>query len=206
MMDHGGEDALALAQPQRAILWVKSFEHRLEKDYVDVTLTLPSCGADLKRAAVAVLAPHSGTVRLDDIKLYVVHSAEAAGEPPLSAEESSALQHFYPPSRRIECGMDGKHFLISGLSGELELIIADSFLEVSDVWNFPIPTHQSIFLLQTLAPRPSRPRQHVGSTDFRQLMWDILNMSIVSFLTLQVVQSAVMNTFPLNGIGINRSR
>jgi hypothetical protein len=112
-----GGDVLASAQ--HVVLWVKCSEF-LEKDYRSVSVVLPSNGEDLKKASVAALAPRGTTVSLEDIKLYRVQTNQASGEPPLPAEVSSALsRNHFPPSRQIEHGMDGKHFLISGLSGEM---------------------------------------------------------------------------------------
>ncbi len=111
-----GGDALAA---QHVVLWVKRSEF-FEKDYRSVSVVLPSNGEDLKKASVAVLAPRGTTVSLEDIKLYRVQTDQASGEPPLPAEVSSALsRNHFPSSRQIEHGMDGKHFLISGLSGEM---------------------------------------------------------------------------------------
>ena len=116
-----GEDALTSAQ--RVVLWVKSAEH-LEKDYRSVSIVLPSNGEDIKNATVAALAPRGTTTGLEDLKLYRVQTDQAAGEPPLLAEENSALRgNHFPSSRRIEHGIDGMYFLISGLSGEMGSLI-----------------------------------------------------------------------------------
>jgi hypothetical protein len=116
------EDALTSAQ--RVVLWVKSAEHLLEKDYRSVSIVLPSNGEDFKKASVAVLSHRGTIVGLEDLKLYRVQTVQAAGEPPLPAEENLALlENHFPSSRLLTNGMDGKHFLISGLSGEMGLLI-----------------------------------------------------------------------------------
>ena len=101
------------------IVWVKCAEC-LEKDYKRVHVVIPSYGEDLKEAALAVLSREGAAVSLADIKLFHVATEQPAGEDPLPAEENAALGgvHF-PPSRPIDSSVDGTHFLLKGLGGEL---------------------------------------------------------------------------------------
>ena len=101
------------------IAWVKRAEV-LENDYKKVHIMVPSDGEDLKEAAVSSLSRDSRSVSLADIKLFHVATEQPAGEDPLPAEENAALGgvHF-PPSRPIDSSVDGTHFLLKGLGGEL---------------------------------------------------------------------------------------
>ena len=110
---------MASAAGTKRIAWVKRAEF-LKKDYKKVHVVIPSCGEDLKEAALAVLSREGADISLADIKLFHVATEQPAGEDPLPAEENTALGglHF-PPSRLIDSSVDGAHFLLKGLGGEL---------------------------------------------------------------------------------------